>query len=260
MMERMEIEAKESAVLLTTDVVYGYRTEFCGAQYIPLKLSLMRPRIHFQYDREEVLPTILFLCGGGWTETDHNAWLPELSWFAKKGYAIASVQYPVTAVTRFPESLEAIKKAVSYLEAHSEEFHIDMEHKIIMGESAGAYLALLYAAREKAKGVVALYPPISPTALRDKKTNACVLELPCGAEKFPSLLDEIKEGMPQAMILHGTADDLVPFSHGEQICEKIWKTGGKAELLLIEGAGHAESHFFQEAVKERILQFMDKVI
>ncbi|MCI9068462.1 MAG: alpha/beta hydrolase [Lachnospiraceae bacterium] len=258
MVERIKIEPDEDVILLTTDVVYGYRTEFCGAQYLPLKLSLMRPRIHFSYDEKKTVPALLFLCGGGWSETDHNAWLPELSWFGKRGYAVVSVQYPVTAATRFPESLEAVKKAVSYLKANGEALHIDMGHPVVMGESAGAYLALLYAAREGAAGAVAFYPPVSPTALVDQETGECVLELPCGADRFPSLLGEIGEGMPPVMILHGTADSLVPYSHGERIYERILEAGGRAELLLIEGADHAERNFFQEAVKERILRFLNR--
>lgn len=263
MIRKIEVSPVDATVFLTTDIVYGSRTEFCGAQYMPLKLSLIKPRIHFHYDEEKIFPVIVFLCGGGWAETDHNAWIPELSWFAKHGYAVASVQYPVTSMTRFPESLNAVEKALEFLRAHSEELKINTDKMILMGESAGAYLALLCAGtvgKNVLDAVVAFYPPIGPMQLIDEKTGKCTVELPNGAEKFPSLLDSVSEMMPPTMILHGTADELVPVEHGEAIYQKLLTLNVPAELLIIEGANHAENHFFQVPVKEDILNFLNEVV
>lgn len=259
MIRKLDIVPTDTVVLLTTDIVYGHRTEFCGAQYIPLKLSLMKPRMHFPYDKEVDLPVIVFLCGGGWMETDHNAWIPELVWFAKMGYAVASVQYPVTAATRFPDSMNAVEAALNFLK-NQRELKIDPDRIMLMGESAGAYLALLCAAElgsDILDAVVAFYPPVGPMQLIDHHTGECTIELPNGADKFPSLLDIIGNTMPPVMILHGTEDELVPKIHGEKIYQRLQELGIPSELLLIEGANHAENHFFQEPVKKQISEFLE---
>lgn len=272
MRRELDIAPVDSAIVLTTDVVYSNRIEFCGCQYVPLKLSLIRPRYHFACDRYERHPTIVFLCGGGWTETDHNVWLPELVWFAKRGYAVASVQYPVSAATRFPEQIESIKTAIRFLRIHAEELRLDMEHTAVAGESAGAYLALLCASTpgkygtDKYAGVsdrvdaaVALYPPISPSALV-KADGECVIALTPDAAEYPSLLDTIGPGMVPTMLLHGRDDSIVPCSHGERIYERLQSCGVDSELCVLAGADHADIKFFQPEVKECVLSFLDRTI
>lgn len=261
MITKLKVTPDEKVIVATTDIVYGYRTEFCGAQYVPLKMTLLKPRVHFSYDQEVIPPVIVFLCGGGWSETDHNAWLPELSWFAKKGFAVASVQYPVTNATRHPDSLNAVKSAIQYLVTHHSELRIDTSKLTIMGESAGAYLALLTAASRQDLPIneaVAFYPPIGPMQLIDPVSGKCTVELPNGAERFPSLLDVVGQTMPRTMILHGTSDQLVPVAHGIAIYEKLQALGVESDLLLIENADHAENHFFQPSVKQRIIEFLNK--
>jgi acetyl esterase/lipase len=105
MKKYIEIERKEPCLYLDDNIVYGNRREFCNAVTKPLRLSLIRPRDYFSYDRKMILPVIVWLCGGAWTEMDRNVWIPELSWFAKHGYAVASVEYSVTARSRFTENV-----------------------------------------------------------------------------------------------------------------------------------------------------------
>jgi len=259
MIKKISIEPTDPAVFLSADIVYGNRREFCRSQFIPLKVSIMKPRVYFHFDREITLPTIVFLCGGGWQDTDHNVWLPELCWFVKHGYAVASVQYPVTSTTRHPESLNDIIHALDFLQEHSEELNINTDKMVLMGESAGAYMALLCAAadkKERISSVTAFYPPIGPIQMVDPVTNEPLITLPNGAELFPSLLDSMPASMPPSLILHGTADEIVPLTHGEQIYQRLQELGVPSELIVVEGANHADSHFFQPKVKEMILDFI----
>lgn len=266
------VEPVDSTIFLTTDIVYTSRVEFCGCQYVPLKFSLLRPRYHFDCDRDERWPVIVFLCGGGWTETDHNAWLPELMWFAKHGWAVASVQYPVSASTRFPESVTCVKEAIRFLRIYAGELRLDMEHSALVGESAGAYLALLCAstpgqyrsdkydvAADTVDAAVALYPPIAPLALMEKN-GECAIELPRDAASYPSLLDTISADMVPSLILHGSEDSLVPVSHSEKIYEHMQAMGVDSSLYIVEGADHADIKFFQPEVKKLVLDFLNRTV
>ena len=280
-----EIEPRESTVFLTSDIVYGYRIEFCNAQYIPLKLSIMKPRYYFPYDTKQVLPTIVFLCGGAWVENDKNVWLPELAWFAKRGYAVASIQYAVTAKSRFPDNILNVKQGIRFLRSHSEEFGIDTDRIILMGESAGGYLTSLCAAtnntRDFDKGdnldqssqitaAVAFYPPaepgdilrgkVEPTAGNPTPAVPPQFDMPADTFLYPSVVDYISKDTVPMLLLHGLADDLVDPSNSERIYKALQNAGVCSELFLVKDAGHADYRFIQPEMKEQILAFMDEII
>lgn len=77
---------------------------------------------------------------------DQNVWTPELAWFAKRGFAVASIDYSVTARAKFSNQIEVVKLAIRYLKAHAEELGLDPQRFVAMGESAGGYLAALVGA------------------------------------------------------------------------------------------------------------------
>jgi dipeptidyl aminopeptidase/acylaminoacyl peptidase len=41
-----------------------------------------------------------------------------------------------------------------------------------------------------------------------------------------------------SVLIHGTADKLVPFEQSERYEKKLKQTGGQVKLLALEGAGH----------------------
>jgi acetyl esterase/lipase len=277
----LKVLPDEPVVLTTIDVVYSHRMEFCEAQYIPLMLSLVRQRNYFPYDKNDPRPLIVFLCGGAWIETDHNAWLAELAWFAKHGYDIASIQYPVTTKTRFPESIMAVKTAIRFLRSHHEELRLSTDKIVLMGESAGGYLAALCAAvngsREYDKGeypeqdsnitaAIAFYPPDSPQSVftppfsgKAKELHRMVppeIGLPIDAWLYPSIVEKINTKSAPLLIIHGLADDLVASENAERIYAAMQKASIRSELLLIESAQHADCRCFQPEIKERILAFL----
>ncbi|MCI9486586.1 MAG: alpha/beta hydrolase [Lachnospiraceae bacterium] len=275
MKQYLNVTPEEKVIGLGSSIVYGNRTEWCGATWRPLELSLMRSRQFFYYDEAETLPVIVFFCGGGFTNVDHNVWMPELAWFAKRGYAVVSVHYSVTARTRFPMQLEDAKLAIRYLRAHREELRLDTDRMIAMGESAGGYLCGLVGLTGKdgthdvgeypeysseVSGVVSFYP-VTDAGLfaKELEKNGEPL-IPPDMGSYPGLAGLVSEKTPPFMLLHGTADSQVPVSQSELLYEALAAQGVRAELYIVEGAEHADAHFFQPEMKERILAFMDSVV
>jgi acetyl esterase/lipase len=141
MKKTISVAKKEPLVLMADTIVYSQRPYWCGSTYNTLSLSFMAPRQFFPYDAKGTWPVLMFLCGGGFTRMDYGAWMGELAWFAKKGYAVASVQYSTDGGSPFPQQAAEIKEAVRFLRAHADELHIHPGRIAVMGESAGAYLA-----------------------------------------------------------------------------------------------------------------------
>ena len=63
---------------------------------------------------------------------------------------------------------------------------------------------------------------------------------------------------PPFLIIHGKNDHTVPFAQSELLYEKLEKAGCDATLLAIEGADHADLHFFQKEIWEEIEDFFLK--
>ena len=271
MRKELEIPVKEKVIRLTSEIVYGQRIEWCSAVYHQMKMSMIAPRQHFPYDPlEEIYPVLVFFCGGGFTEMDRNVWVPELSWYAKHGYAVISVEYSVTARTRFPMQLEDAKAAIRYIRAHAEELHIDSDRIVVMGESAGAYMSGIVALTgndrthdvgdnqeysSAVSGAVCFYCGDGGF----EKIDPEIAILPADIEKYPLLSDLIDNDTPPMLLLHGTDDTQVAISHSERMYEALQAHGIRSDLYVFKGAEHADAPFVQTETKEIILNFMNSL-
>lgn len=260
MKKTIQVNVQEPVLHLSTEIVYGHRVAWAGVDYRQLKLSIIKPRTFFSYDPKGKRPLLVFVSGGGFTEMERNAWIPDLVWFARKGWVVASVDYSVTARTAFPMQIEDVKLAIRFLRAHAEEFYIDPDKVIIMGESAGGYLAGLTAlsngdARYE-KGDYAEYSS-------DVNAAVCIypgVDMRRLVEKAPALQTLVSKNTPPFMILQGLADSLInPELQSDVLYAALEKENIPTEYYLIEGAEHADAHFFQDAVKEKVLEFMESV-
>ena len=192
----------------------------------------------------------------------------ELVWFAKHGYAVASVEYSATAKTRFPMQIEDIKEAIRYLRAHAEEFGIDPERVAIMGESSGGYLAAFTAMtngcaeyetgdhRDQSSDVraaVVMYLVVTPETMYDEIKKP--IPMP-DARSYPDLCGMAKTGMPPFLILCGDGDVCCPTSQSERLHDALEREGNDVELLIFENTAHADLPLFQAESKARIDEFL----
>jgi len=266
------VTSKDPVITLASEITYGQRDEWCGATWRPLKLSLMRSRQFFPYDPTETLPVIIWLCGGGFTNMDCNVWAPEMAWFAKRGYAIVSVEYSVTSRTRFPMQIEDIKQAIRFLRAHAKEYGLDTNRFAVMGESAGGYLSALAGVTgettELDKGeflnysssvqaAIAWYPITCPTQLN---FDPEIVMVPPDMKFYPDIASYITEKTPPFLILHGDADTQVPLGQSELLYETLDAAGVYTDLYVFPKAEHGDSPFVQQETKQIILDFLNKVL
>ena len=65
----------------------------------------------------------------------------------------------------------------------------------------------------------------------------------------------VTKDAPPFLLLHGTNDHTVPYTQGEAMYEALTEAGADADLIAIEGADHADLHFFQREVWKIIADF-----
>lgn len=69
--------------------------------------------------------------------------------------------------------------------------------------------------------------------------------------------DEVKKATVPVLFIHGDADTFVP----TRMCHEIYENCiSPKEILIIEGAGHAESYYKdQNAYEEKLTAFLNKI-
>ena len=263
MIHHMQEDRTDHIVCMGDEITYGHRPEWSGATWRPLKLSLIRDRQWFPYDPHDKMPVIIWICGGAFTHADKNVWAPEMTYFAKAGFAVASIDYSATARTRYPMPIEDVKLGIRYLKAHAEEFNLDPERFVIMGESAGAYLAALAALTANHRELdVGAYQEQDSSVRAAIPLYSCAKEVHLEGERIlmPDLTGFIDDSAPPFLMFHGTDDNIVSCEESVYLHDALTAHGVRADLYLVEGAHHADCPMYQPAVKQMIVDFIRSVI
>ena len=280
-MRKNGIKKIEHEVLsLITDITYASVSAWYAGTMRDLKMDLIVPKVREGHKKQ---PLFIWLCGGAFRVMDKSIWMPELLYFARKGYTVASVEYRTSNEVCFPDPLTDVKAAIRYLKAHADAFCIDTERICVAGESAGGSLASLagmtggcnefekgdyleYDSRVQAVadfyGLVDLGIQVEgePNDIIPPWTVTDYLGVNYTAEdvKRASAISYVtKEAVP-VILLHGECDAAVPLEQSERFYEKLQENGVESELYLIEGAEHGDDAFYQEEVLAEIDSFLRK--
>ena len=85
----LSVTVKEQPVTLISGITFAQVPYwFPFYNYRDLKLDLLLP---FGRSNEK-RPLLVWICGGGFVTMERSAYIPWLSWFAKKGYVTASIE------------------------------------------------------------------------------------------------------------------------------------------------------------------------
>jgi acetyl esterase/lipase len=229
--------------------------------YRPLELDLYVP------DGVTTPPVILFLHGGGWRVGTRAVFCPTwLDWspdpfqrLVTAGFAVASIDYRLSAEATFPAQLDDAKAAVGWLRTRAAELGVDASQIVAWGESAGAHLAVLLGltagASDRVAGVVDWYGPADLLSLADQALPNAVARadapdsreaLLVGAplEEAPDLARRasptsfVHPGAPPFHIAHGVEDRFIPAAQSTQLAGALRSVSVEVSLSLVPGSDH----------------------
>ena len=204
---------------------------------------------------------------GNWPHDDH--------WFrllVASGMAVATIDYRLSGEAHHPAQLADAQAAIRFLRHHAGRFGIDPHRIGVSGESAGGHLAGLVALTgdspvaptdrsvvgpSSAVAVaVLLYPvtdllafgPDGPDSTGDEQPWAGpypedlllgrpAAEIPDVA-RAASPMAHVHAAAPPVLLLHGTADTVVPHGHSERLAAALADVGAPVHLELVRGGGH----------------------
>ena len=289
MRKRFCTEKKREVLSLITDVTFSNVSCWYDASRRDLKMDVIVPKNRTNHP---ACPALIWICGGAYRVVNRAVWLPEMMRFARAGYVVASIEYRTSNEAIFPAQLIDVKSAVRFLRAHAKEFCVDPDRIYAMGESAGGTMASLLGVTGEQKefdqgdhldqssavqGVVDYYGVVDlsdASAERDRMSAAVNQsnDVPYFAfEEFlgvgygkaeaekASAIRYISEKTPPFMILHGTKDTVVSMAQSEKLYDALQKKDVPCEFLVIEDAVHGDDLFYQDEVKDAVLQFLNSI-
>ncbi|WP_068425911.1 alpha/beta hydrolase [Piscicoccus intestinalis] len=250
--------------------------------YRPLELDLYRP------DGDGPWPLVVFLHGGGWRRGSRRSFGPAFGdrlfgRVAQLGYVVASLDYRLTGEAVFPAQLDDVHAGLDHLARHGGEYGAD-GRAVLWGESAGGHLAALAALTAltpaasalRVVGVIDWYGPADlrtmgqqarPDALASADNpdsrEAQLLGGPVAADEAlatqASPVAHAHADAPPFLLVHGTADRLVPVQQSEQLHAALRAAGVDARLELVDGADHMWAGVDPEQVLTASLDFLAEV-
>lgn len=223
--------------------------------------------IYVPGDRGEgPFPLIVWIHGGAWKYGSKEN-CPVLPW-VRKGYVVASINYRLSQDAKFPAQIEDCKAAVCWLKQRALKYKIDSSRIVAWGDSAGGHLASLLGTADdmpewengkrafcsRVQVVIDWFGRADLTRVcTDPAMAASPVALLLGGsgEKMAKLarkaspIFHVTKGDPPFLIMHGDMDDTVPIQQSLAFAKTLQETGVAVRLIVLKGAGHGGSEFFQ---------------
>ncbi len=220
--------------------------------------------------QEVKLGAIVFFYGGGWVDGNLDQFKPQSEYLAAHGIVAVTVDYRVfnRHQTSPIESVEDAKSAVSWVRKHAEELGIDSARIAVCGASAGGHLAASAAmvpgfimAEEECLArpdLLILFNPVTDTTETGYQNKASGMIADRLQEISP--IHHMTDGLPDTLLFHGTADDVVPILHSERFCQAMVERGNSCTMVSVDEAGHGFFNYGEayETTLMRLIQFLQE--
>lgn len=260
--------------------------EFSKVQDQALKLDLYLPE---ELKAEQRVPLVVWVHGGAWRKGSKQS-VP-IAKLVDHGFAIASVDYRLSTVAKFPAQVIDIRSAIAYLRNHADEYSLDADRFAIAGASAGGHLAALvgvsqdvvFSDREAAEdsqilttwshGVAAIVSFYGASNLRTilsqstphgLRVRVPALELLLGGQpedqsaiaEMASPIVHVDGRDPPLLMLHGDQDPQMPINQSHELEGAYRKHNLRVEFDVVHGAAHGGAEFYTDERLAQVANFL----
>ncbi len=205
---------------------------------------------------------IINIHGGGWKNGVKES-QGGFGTFFKAGFAVANMEYRLTARATAPAAVEDVRCVLIYLIKNSKELNIDPNRIVIMGGSAGGHLALMggllandHRFDTQCPGVenvkvLAIIDKYGITDVWDwaygKNIRSSSATQWLGVKATDSLfaasvspIHYVNKTSPPVFIVHGDADPTVPYQHSIDLHARLLAQGVRTEFITVPGGLHGK--------------------
>ena len=255
--------------------------KFAEVDGLELKLDLYRPK------EAENPPLIVWVHGGAWRRGSKNN-MP-LTDLVREGFAIASVDYRLSPVAKFPAAIHDIKGAIRFLRAQQGEYGFNAKKIAIAGASAGGHLVALVGTtngHKKLEGdvggnldqssdvqaVVSYYGASNFMTILNQSTphglsvRVPALELFIGGRpeeepelaKLASPVFHVDRSDPPLLLIHGDQDPQMPINQSHELHGKYKEQDLEVVFEVVYGAAHGGKAFHDARRVKLVNAFLDR--
>ncbi len=249
-------------VIVLDNVVYASREQAV------VHADVYRPRV-----AASLSPILLFVHGGAWDHGNEDSFRAWGVHYAQRGYVCVAATYRLSTVAAHPAALDDVREALRWAQLHAAEWRGDSARIAVIGQSAGAHLALLAAYQSvDAPRVQAVVDFYGPSSLADKPMrSASVVQKFLGGKryrKYPELyrsaspMTYVSAQCPPTLIFHGTVDSRVPVAQSDALAEALRRVNVPFLYDRVDGWHHAMDQYVEVNVHCLAVMdvFLDRVL
>lgn len=232
-------------------------------------------------------PLVVWVHGGAWRRGSKES-MP-LKALVQQGYAIASVDYRLSPVAKFPAQVHDCKAAIRFLRARQQKYGYDARRVGIAGNSAGGHLVALIGTTNGHKqlegnvgehldqssdvhAVVDYYGPTNfLTILKQSTPHGLSVRVPAlklllggTPEEKPKLarlaspVFHVDQGDPPLLLIHGDQDPQVPINQSHELHAAYKQHKLPAHFEVVHGGAHGGPKFFDDQRNQMVREFFDR--
>ena len=201
-------------------------------------------------------PCVVVIHGGGWDGGDRQQ-LAELNhWLARRGFAVAAIDYRLAPQSIWPAQREDTLAALDFLKRQAVELGVDPERLVLFGRSAGGQIASAvgYGSADPAiRGVVSFYAPHDMFFAYSSAREDDFLKSPQLMRQYlggpPSMAQanyesasghqKVRVGSPPTLLVHGSIDTLVWNQHSVRLQARLAEARVPHVYVELPWATHA---------------------
>ena len=233
----------------------------------------------------EKSPLIVWVHGGAWRAGTKKS-MP-IGRMLDHGFAIASVDYRLSPIARFPAQIHDINAAIRFLRANAKKYRFADEQFIVAGSSAGGHLAALVGTVNGVKklegtlgshlrtssdvqsaisfyGASNLETILSQSTPHGLSVRVPALDLLLGGHpsdvpalaKLASPVHHVDAADPPLLLLHGDQDAQMPINQAHELHARYKRFDLPVAFEVVHGAGHGGRAFFNDAMLDRVAAYL----
>ena len=245
--------------------------EYAKTDGVSLKLDVNVP------EGKGPFPIAILVHGGGFTNlTKQQSITPLFPVLTDAKFTWFTIDYRGLLASTYPVWVEDVERSIRWVKTHAAEYKGDPDRVALIGESFGGYLVCLAAGRAtketKVNAVVVCYGPFSDLEALAKKGS-----IPPTAKKMygiqkdenatkilreASVLTYLKPGLPPILLIHGTADEKVPYAGSVGAQKRLAAAGVSCELIAVTNAPHGMINWdaFDQSYKARMIEWLERTL
>ncbi len=254
-------------VVQTKDVVFK---EVDGEQ---IGVDIYRPRGDTTPN-----PLVLIIHGGYWKSGDKAVHVQQGVEFAELGYTAASVNYRLSAESKFPANIEDIYDCIRFLTRNAAKYNIDPTRVVTYGGSAGGHLSgfIGLAANTEGraynagidadaiKGIITIYGMHDLTLQIQREHPftqqyiGATFENASAKYRDASPIYHVDKNDPPVLLVHGSIDGSVSVKNSDALSAMLAEVGVPYTYDRVEGWPHAMDFFspIYERTTWHVYQFL----